>query len=216
MINNHIGEKFGRLEILEYYKGTCSKGIRVRSKVKCKCDCGKIVIKSFENLQSGHTKSCGCLSSEVIIQRNKDNIKHNKSKTKLYKVYTSMKHRCYSSKHTHYKDYGGRGITICDEWLNDFLKFEEWAYKNGYCDGLTIDRIDVNSSYSPSNCRFISMCEQSQNRRSNILNKELVSKIRYYRDIEHKKICEICEILNLKEHYATVQSVYNNKTWTNV
>lgn len=81
---------------------------------------------------------------------------------------------------------------------------------------MIIDRINVNGDYCPSNCRFITMQEQSQNRRSNILNKELVYKIRYYRDVKNKKICEICDILNLKEHYATVQSVYNNKTWRNV
>lgn len=216
MLNKYIDKKYGRLKILEYYKGQHSKGIRIRPKVKCQCDCGKIVIKSLEQLQCGHTKSCGCLNSELTKERNKQNITHNKSKTKLYKVYTSIVSRCYSKKNVYYKYYGGRGIKMCNEWLNDFLKFEQWSYQNGYEDGLTIDRINVNGDYCPSNCRFITTQEQSQNRRSNILNKELVYKIRYYRDIENKKICEICDILNLKEHYATVQSVYNNKTWQNV
>ena len=88
-----------------------------------------------------------------------------------------MVSRCYSKKNVYYKHYGGRGIRICNEWLNDFLKFEQWSYQNGYKDGLTIDRINVNGDYCPSNCRFITTQEQSQNRRSNILNKELIYKI---------------------------------------
>ena len=130
----------------------------------CKCTCGKETIVTTQRLTKGLTKSCGCLRSIVAINKNKT---HNLSNTKIYKTWQEMKKRCYNSKYKRYKDYGGRGIIICNEWLNDFKTFYDWSMNNGYKEDLTIDRINVNGNYEPSNCRWASIKIQSNNKRNN-------------------------------------------------
>jgi len=92
-----------------------------------------------------------------------------KPKTKLYRVWSTMKERCYNPNHIKYKNYGARGIKVCEKWKADFKAFQKWAYENGYEEGLSIDRIDNNKGYEPNNCRWATMTQQANNRRSNRL-----------------------------------------------
>lgn len=157
----------------------------------CKCDCGKTVIVKSGNLTSGSTQSCGCLRTEKII-------KHGGTYERLYKVYNSIKGRCYNKKSPHYKNYGGRGIKICKEWLGrniGYSNFKKWAINNGYDEfankgECTIDRIDVNGNYEPSNCRWVNQKTQQNNRRNN-------KKVTYKN--ETKTISEWCDILQYKQ-----------------
>lgn len=152
-------KKIGRLTVISF---AYSKN--KRKYWKCICECGNICDVMGNYLKLGSTKSCGCLKKEL---NQKGNIKHNMYKTRIYKIYQSMKQRCYFEKHTHYKNYGGRGISICDEWLgkNGFVNFYNWAMCNGYNDSLSIDRINNDGNYEPSNCKFSTNEEQQNNTR---------------------------------------------------
>lgn len=131
----------------------------------CVCDCGNKRNVHEDTLISGRSLSCGCLQREETKNRLTT---HNLSKTRLYRIYYGIKQRCFNVKDKRYKDYGGRGITICDEWLNDFVKFYEWSIQNGYDENLTIDRIDNDGNYEPSNCRWATKEEQDYNKRTSI------------------------------------------------
>jgi hypothetical protein len=123
-------------------------------------------------LNNGNTKSCGCLSIDKAKEQGKQSAKIKDtpiSKTKAYKVWCDMKARCYDINNDHYKDYGGRGIKICNEWINDSLAFYNWAKLNGYKKGLKIDRINNNGNYEPNNCKWSTQKEQCNNTRSNKL-----------------------------------------------
>lgn len=117
-------------------------------------------------LRSGNTKSCGCYGREVLL---KSSIKHGAFGTQLYRAYSNMKTRCYNPHYYLYRHYGGKGITVCDEWLgeNGFINFSNWSKANGYKDGLSIDRIDNSLGYSPDNCRWSDMQTQQNNRTNN-------------------------------------------------
>ena len=156
------GQKFNKLTIMELV-GTQlyinPKGRELNKKYyKCKCDCGNEVILYQGEIISGHTKSCGCL-----------HVKHGLWKSRLYNIRRGMLKRCYLKTNKDYKNYGGRGIKICDEWKNDFKAFYDWAMNNGYKENLTLDRIDVNGNYEPSNCRWVTSQKQANNRTSNRL-----------------------------------------------
>lgn len=159
-LNDLTGQKFGRLTVLKTFR---ENG---RTKCECICECGNIKIVLAENLKRGKTKSCGCYNDEARV---KNNTKHNLSQTRLYRIFEGMKTRCYNPKCKPYSAYGGRGIIICDEWLNDFINFYNWAIENGYNDALSIDRIDVNGNYEPDNCRWANKKIQSRNRTNNKL-----------------------------------------------
>lgn len=157
---NMIGKKFNKLTVLE----ECKERKERKKVYKCICDCGSIIYAFGTRLRTNKVKSCGCLKHE-----NKSNFKHGKRHTRLYTVWYCMKQKCYNSNRKDYLYYGMRGIKVCDEWLNDFMAFYNWSMGNGYQDNLTIDRIDVNGNYEPSNCRWVDMKTQCNNRRTNVL-----------------------------------------------
>ena len=158
-----IGQKYGRLTVT----GLSHKDMRNEWYWRCICDCGQQSIVSGYKLRSGHTKSCGCLRNEIRAEGLHKS--HGKTNSRLYTIWCNMKRRCYTSSNYEYHVYGGKGVRICDDWLNDFSVFYQWALKNGYDDNLSIDRIDVNGDYCPENCRWATYGEQALNRTDNHL-----------------------------------------------
>lgn len=164
---NIIGKKYGRLTVLKEVDSYIRPSGQKEKRFQCLCDCGNIVNIRKYPLTSGLTKSCGCIQKEVA---SKINTKHGKSYTHLNNAYRTIKSRCYNVNNRDYKDYGGRGIKMCDEWRNDFMAFYNWAIENGYDENKTIkeqsiDRIDVNGNYEPSNCRYVNIYVQARNKR---------------------------------------------------
>ena len=148
------GKSFGMLKVLS----RADNSSKCRVLWNCQCLCGNKSLVSSTDLTNGHTKSCGCLKK-----------KHGFTGTRLYNIYKSMKQRCYRHNCKDYKNYGARGIKICDDWLNNPLCFFNWAMANGYEESLTIDRINNDGDYEPSNCRWSTILTQSNNRRSSVI-----------------------------------------------
>lgn len=157
---NQIGKRFGRLLVVEASDSYIQPSGKKKSMWKCKCDCGKEILVTGGNLQNGHTQSCGCFNKQRVSETQS---KHRMCEDSAYSVWSGMLHRCTNTKSTNFKHYGGRGITVCDRWL-EFENF--YADMGDKPEGMSIDRKDNNKGYSPDNCKWSTHTEQCKNRRS--------------------------------------------------
>lgn len=170
--------RFGKLVVIARTEDYADHKGKKYTRWICKCDCGKEKDIVSSSLLSGSTKSCGC--AQYDSKR-----KHGMYGTKLYHIWSGMKQRCQTENNSRYKDYGGRGITVCPEW-NKFEGFAKWAEKSGYEDGLSIERKDVNGNYCPYNCEWIPFVEQARNRRPSLRLKDKEGNVRLMVDISEE------------------------------
>lgn len=154
------GKRVGRLTVISRAGSSCGMATW-----NCACDCGNEVVCIGNNLRTGNTRSCGCLSRDTAKENGKKSVKHGMDGTILYRKWDGMKRRCFSVTHKDYHRYGARGISVCDEWRYDFLEFHKWAMSSGYVDGLQLDRIDNNGPYSPDNCQWLTASEHAKKTR---------------------------------------------------
>lgn len=197
------GKTFGRLTVIQRDKDYIQPSGQHKVMWLCECICGNKISVQAYFLKKGYTKSCGCLRKE---NSKKIHIKHGLYYTKIRGIWGNIKQRCYNKNSSSYKYYGERNIKICDEWLNNengFINFYNWAMHNGYKEGLTIDRINVNGNYEPSNCRWSNNITQANNKRNNIY-------IEYKN--ETKTLAEWCKELNM--NYNTVRTRIYELGWT--
>lgn len=177
-----INERFTRLTVVK-------RVVKKRVYWLCECDCGNFKEVQTSHLRSGATQSCGCLQKE---RARKSNTKHDGKGTRLYRIWKNLRQRCNNENNPRYKDYGGRGLKVCEEW-NDFINFKKWSLENGYDVNLEIDRIENDKGYSGNNCRWTTTLVNNSNRRITVRVEKLTLK-------------EISKKYNVK--YTTVKSRY--------
>lgn len=160
--NDLTGRRFGMLEVI----GRCENGKDGATRYLCRCDCQQLKKVMAKHLLGGTIDNCGCQRvGRMRETKLRNGTMHGGRRTRLYRIWSSMKTRCNNPNTKRYRDYGGRGIKICEEWEESFAAFRKWALENGYEDDLTIDRRDNDRGYYPENCRWITIKEQQSNRR---------------------------------------------------
>ena len=154
------GSRFEKLIVLE-------DGFKKGHEIYCyvECDCGNKFYVRKSCIKNKNTRSCGCIHREQLINRNTS---HMMSNSRIYIVYRGIMGRCYNKSNTGYVNYGKIGVIMCDEWIKSFDVFYEWAINNGYSDGMSIERVNVNGNYCPENCTWIPKNEQALNKRNSV------------------------------------------------
>lgn len=194
-----IGQRFGRLVILKTEPNKKGSGSRTIATVQC--DCGIVKTILFNNIRKGATNSCGCLNSEIASSRcEKLNIDHGLSRHPLYIVWRGMLNRCSNPDDVSYPNYGAKGVTVCDEWRNNFIVFYNWAIANGWSEGLQLDK-DIKGNgvvYSPEMCCFVTRKQNGKKKKNNLL---------FTVNGETKVLSDWCETLRLNYHtvYARIK-----------
>jgi hypothetical protein len=152
-----VGHRFHRLQVTEF-----SHINSLRNCVwKCLCECGNIVLVAGGHLGSGHTRSCGCYRNEI---RKETHRTHGLYNTRLHRIWSAMKARCSNPHTIRFNCYGAKGIAVCEAWNGDFKRFYDWAISHGYAENLTIDRINPDGNYEPSNCQWLTLSENNRKR----------------------------------------------------
>lgn len=200
------GKRIGKLVIIKYAETRNNQAYWL-----CKCDCGNKIIARGNHLRKGNIKSCGCLRGE----ENKRRTKHNMSRSTLYNTYHSIRKRCYLKSNASYAHYGGRGIKMCDEWLNKetgFDTFYNWAISSGYEKGKSIERIDVNKDYCPENCTWADPKQQANNRTN---TPHITYNSESHTPSEWEKICGIPRqtILSRYKKGWSPEKIFDNSYW---
>lgn len=190
------GQKFNRWTVIS----RAQNDKRGQAQWNCVCECGNTSIVGGKDLRLGKSRSCGCLQKDTMSVLSR---KHGHSNERLYRIWNVMRQRCKNKNVPEYKRYGQRGISVCAEWDNSFESFYLWAINNGYANDLSIDRIDVNGNYEPSNCRWATAIQQARNKRKHRLFE--------FRG-EKKMLIEWTEELGLN-YYRVRNRIYKDK-WT--
>ena len=195
-----VGEKHNRITLLEEVEPHITPCGTKQRQVKCLCECGREFIACLYNILNEHTKSCGCLSKEMSADKIRKAQKIWVSQAshtqelypELYRILGAAIQRCTNPNRPEYKDYGGRGICVCDEWRNDRKKFIEFALANGWEPGLELDREDNDGDYSPENCRFVSRSVNLNNRRNTLRTVDGVPVADIYNTANYRAVSYSC------------------------
>jgi len=195
-------KRFGRLVVLDLSDGYVDEKYKRRGWV-CECDCGNVVLLRGDVIQRENTYGCGCGAGSHLKT-------HGLSKHPLHSIWKGMKARCYNNKCEAYKNYGGRGILVCDEWLDNFTTFFEWSLSNGWEVGLEIDRQDNDGNYEPNNCRFVTQLINARNKRGVKLSKTKAAEIRKLlaNGVGHSDIASQFGV-----SVSSISLINLNKTW---
>lgn len=184
------GDKYGFLTLTGkgYLKPTKTGSLRY---VECICVCGKIWFSLLTKIKKGGTKSCGCKKGEFLaLAKTTHGMSSNKKPHPLYRAWHQIQDRCSKPNKTEYINYGFRGIGVCEEWVNSFDLFYKWSIENGWKKGLTLDRINNDGNYEPSNCRWVTHKVQNRNKRTNVLITAF-GKIKCMVEWAEDKICQV-------------------------
>lgn len=177
----------------------------------CRCKCGNIISTTTGHLNSGHTRSCGCLQKETVSSKRS---KHREKYPKVYGLWKNIKNRCYNTKAWAYKYYGGRGINLFEYWINNHEKFIDYVItlENYGDEGYSLDRINNDGNYEPDNLRWATKAQQSRNTRFNTVNEDIVKDIRELKGLKTNK--EIAEIFGLSLQH--VKLIIKEVIWKNL